>query len=65
MSDAANERTFTPEEHQAVRDQIRAIMETEDKSQAALAKEVGIAYGTFTGWLSGSYQGNNDRITAA
>jgi hypothetical protein len=65
MSDAVSERTFTEEDHREVRDQVRTIIDTENKSQSALAKEVDIAYGTFTGWLSGSYQGNNDRITAA
>jgi len=65
MSDAANERTFDESEHEEVRSKIRAILQDENKSQASLAKEVDIAYGTFTGWLSGSYQGNNDRITAA
>lgn len=54
--------TFTAEEQAAIRGAVRAIMEAENLSQADVARQAGIAYGTFTGWLGGTYQGNNDRV---
>lgn len=54
--------TYTDAEQADLRGRCREIMEVEGKSQADLARESGIAYGTFTGWLGGSYQGNRDRV---
>lgn len=56
------ERTFTPDEITAIRTKVREIMEREGLSQADIARGSGVAYGTLTGWLAGTYQGNNDRI---
>lgn len=49
---------------EALRGQVRTIMAAEGLSQADIATDSGIAYGTFTGWLSGKYQGRNDRVAA-
>lgn len=54
--------TFTAEEIAALRDQVRAVMEAEGLSQADVARDSGVAYGTFSGWLGGTYQGRNDRV---
>lgn len=54
--------TFTADEQDEIRSAVRSIMEAENLSQAAVARDSGIAYGTFTGWLAGTYQGNNDRV---
>ncbi|MQT14415.1 AAA family ATPase [Segnochrobactrum spirostomi] len=51
--------------HDAIRAEVRQIMEAEGLSQAAIAKECGIAYGTFTPWMGATYQGDNNRISAA
>lgn len=45
-----------------VRAKVRAIMEAEGLSQAAIAKEAGIAYGTFTPWMTGKYAGDNEAL---
>lgn len=59
---AKKNETFTATEQAAIREKVRAILADEDLSQTEAARESGIAYGTFTGWLAGTYQGNNDRI---
>lgn len=64
MAERQNDRTFTAEELESIRAEVRAIMETEGLSQADVARASGIAYGTFTGWLSGKYAGDNDRVAA-
>lgn len=56
------EKTFTAEEQNEIREQVREIMATEGLTQAEIARQADIKYGTFTGWLGGSYQGNNDKI---
>lgn len=56
------EQTFSEEEMEAIRASVRAIIENEGLTQTAVAKDAGIAYGTFTGWLAGNYQGNNDKV---
>ncbi|WP_316978011.1 AAA family ATPase [Shumkonia mesophila] len=56
------ETTFTAEEMAEIRAKVRAIMEAEGLKQTDIARESGVAYGTFTGWLAGTYQGNNDKV---
>lgn len=62
MAKTVNETTFTVEEMEEIRARVRAVMEAEGLSQTDVARESGIAYGTFTGWLAGTYQGKNDRV---
>jgi DNA transposition AAA+ family ATPase len=65
MATTNNERTFTEDETAEIREQVRQIMESEGLNQKVIAREADVAYGTFTGWLAGTYQGNNDKYTAA
>ncbi len=48
----------------ALRGQCRAILDEEGLKQSDLARESGVAYGTFTAWMTGNYAGRNDRIAA-
>jgi len=60
MAEAQN--TFTASEVDAIRAQVRQVMEAEGLSQAAVARDCGVAYGTFSSWLGGTYQGRNDKV---
>lgn len=62
MLKTANETTFTPGEMEEIRTKVRTVMEADGLSQKAISTEAGIAYGTFTGWLAGTYAGNNDKV---
>lgn len=62
MADRRKDNTFTPEEMAEIRDRVRAVMAAEGLSQADVARQSGVAYGTLTGWLAGTYAGNNDRV---
>ena len=55
---------LTPEEVEAVRAEIRGIIQAEGIPATQIAREAGIAYGTFSSWLGGTYAGRNDRIAA-
>lgn len=55
---------FTDAEIEETRASVRAIMAAENQSQADIAKATGIPYGTFTGWLGGTYKGRNDKVAA-
>ena len=59
---AKGEPVFTAPEMKAMRDQVAAIMEAEDLSQADVARQTGIAPATFHAWYRGNYEGNNDRV---
>ncbi len=60
----ADKGTFTDEHQDALRDEVRAIMEREGMSQADVSKVSGVKYGTFTAWLSGTYAGRNENVAA-
>ncbi len=51
---------MTPEEVEQVRAEIRAIIQADGLTAAQVAREAGIAYGTFSSWLGGTYSGRND-----
>ena len=53
---------MTPEEIDAIRAEVRAVIDAEGIAQTIVAKEAGIPYGTFTSWLGGTYAGRNDRL---
>ncbi len=61
MSETKTETQDTIE-GDALRGEVRGILAGEGKSQADLARESGVAYGTFTGWLASTYAGNNAKI---
>lgn len=62
MNTATDQKTFTDEEQADLRAKVNAILAAEGKTKTDLANESDIAYGTFTGWLGGSYAGNNDKV---
>ncbi|MBN8999700.1 MAG: AAA family ATPase [Rhizobiales bacterium] len=51
--------SISPEEVEAVRSEVRQIVEAEGIRQTIVAEEAGIPYGTFTPWLGGTYKGDN------
>lgn len=59
-----NIRTYTEEQIDAVRSQLRLIMQGEDMSQADIAQKIGVPYGTFTPWMTGKYRGDSSKIAA-
>lgn len=61
MAGTKNE-TFTDDDQAAIRARVQEILSAEGLSQAELARELGVPYGTFTGWFAGKYTGNNDRV---
>lgn len=63
MNAISKETTFTAAETAETRTAVRDIMAGEGLNQKDIARDSGIAYGTFTGWLAGTYQGNNDKVT--
>lgn len=59
-SDTKNDVTLTHEEVDAIRGEVRRVMEAEGLKATEVAREVGMPYGTFTSWLGGTYNGRND-----
>ena len=53
---------MTPEEIDAVRGEVRAVMEGEAVTMVVCARESGVAYGTFSSWMGSTYAGRNDKI---
>jgi hypothetical protein len=51
-----------PSEQDALRADVRRLLEAEGLSQAAAAREAGIAYSTFSAWLAGTYEGRSDKV---
>jgi DNA transposition AAA+ family ATPase len=51
-------------DHAALRQRVRDIQAGERLNQKQLATESGIAYGTFTNWLGGTYEGDLDKLGA-
>lgn len=47
---------------EALRERTRAEMKAAGLSQAAAAKDASIAYATFSAWLNGKYEGDNERV---
>jgi hypothetical protein len=55
----SQQESITADEIDALRAEVRQIIETEGVTQAVIAEEAGIKYGTFTPWLGGTYKGDN------
>lgn len=63
-SEAARAR-MTPDalaRHDALRAEVRGIAEAGGRTMKAISIEVGIPYGTFSGWIGGTYAGRVDRL---
>ncbi|WP_425063223.1 AAA family ATPase [Pyruvatibacter mobilis] len=63
MNTKTDETTFTAAEIEDTRKRVTGIIEMESLTQADVARQAGIAYGTFTGWYRGHYKGDNDKVT--
>ena len=48
--------------HDTLRAEVRRISEAKNRTLTELSKEVGIPFGTFSGWAAGTYAGNVGRI---
>ena len=62
MSDTEMEE-IGAEEQEAIRVEVRRI--AGDTAQTVVAKQAGIAYGTWSSWMGGTYGGNTSRIAVA
>jgi len=49
---------------EALRERVSALLKTEAISQKAAATEADIGYSSFSAWLGGTYQGDNDKMAA-
>ena len=58
MADEPKE-SMTPDEIEALRAEVRQIIEAEGITARQVADETGIPYGTLTPWLGGTYRGDN------
>ncbi|MBB4267796.1 AAA family ATPase [Roseospira visakhapatnamensis] len=47
---------------EALRERVRALLADEAISQKTAATEAGIGYSSFSAWLTGTYQGDNDKM---
>jgi len=64
MNEKSPERTWTPEEIEAVRAEAKALMGRERITQVQMSREVGKPSGTMSSWLGGTYAGRNDELAA-
>lgn len=64
MSSTPEEAGKNAEDPDALRAQVRQIAAEKALTLTAIAKEASIPLATFSAWLNGSYQGNNDKIAA-
>ncbi|MCX5497293.1 AAA family ATPase [Kaistia dalseonensis] len=55
----ASLESITDDVQEALRSEVRQIIESEGLTQAFIAREAGLAPGTFTPWLGGTYKGDN------
>lgn len=56
------ETALTEAEVDSVREEARQVMAAEGLSQAAAARQAGVAAATYAAWLTGTYQGRSDRV---
>jgi DNA transposition AAA+ family ATPase len=64
MNAISDKPEYTEEEIAALRQQVAQLIEGERLTQADCARQAGVAYGTFTGWYRGTYQGDNNKVAA-
>jgi DNA transposition AAA+ family ATPase len=63
MSDTETEIEIDGETQEHIRAEIRRV--AGKRPMTVVAQETGIAYGTFSSWIGGTYAGNTSRIAAA
>lgn len=61
---STTEETLPTLDHDAIRAEVRQIADAEGRTMSAISKEAGIPYGTFSAWMIGKYNGDNDRQAA-
>jgi DNA transposition AAA+ family ATPase len=59
------QHSFSPDDHAALRAQVRDVLGAEGLSQAAGARAAGIANSTFAAWLAGTYQGDDNKVAGS
>ena len=59
-----SERLMTPEEEEAARAEVRAVMAADKLTMRQVGDAIGLAYGTFSSWMGGTYNGRTDRVAA-
>lgn len=62
MNEKTQERSWTPEEIEAVRAEAKALMLRDRVTQVQMSREVGKPVGTMSSWLGGTYAGRNDEL---
>lgn len=60
-SDVA-EPNMSPEDIEAVRARVRAVMADRKMAMTDVSRQVGIPYGTFSSWMGGTYKGRNGHL---
>ena len=60
-SDVA-EPIMSPEDMDAIRGRVRAVMTERKITQAEIARQIGMPSGTFTNWMGRTYKGRNERV---
>ena len=65
MTEDIPDRKLSPDEQEAIREQVRQTIRQADLTQRQAANESGIPYGTLTPWLGGTYAGDGSRIATA
>ncbi len=59
------DRDSAPLDEDAVRGAIKDAMQADGLPATTVAKEAGVAYGTFSAWLGGTYAGRTERVARA
>lgn len=65
MSDEPKNIKLSEAEQDAIREQVKEVIRTEDITRRQVASESGIPYGTLTPFLGGTYAGDGSRIAHA
>lgn len=63
MPSDTGERVLTEQQISDVRERCTALLTSVGIGRPEAAREAGIAYATFSAWLTGTYSGRNDRVT--
>lgn len=64
FSMATNPETITPINHDALREVLRKLMADEGLSQNACAGRIGVSAAALSGFLGGTYKGNENEVAA-
>ena len=57
--------SLAPDEQEAIRIAVRTAMEADSATMTHVAKQAGVAYGTFSSWMGGTYAGRTERVAEA